>query len=232
MTDSTPDDRLIEQLGAMLREPDEEFERALQQPIDPALEGRLLELMESNRVSEPTPLRAAASRRRWMVVTTGLAAAAAVLAFVWIKMFDSSQAPQLALASISDYDLDPGIGISEKRSGDPAPRGELRYRQDTPFTWTMQPKYDVAAPVDVRACARSERGDEIPLDVDELKTIAPSGWTQLHGLAGALGLSPGVWDIWLAVGYTDALAEVGSICQAESSDQFAVAKLPTVELMN
>jgi hypothetical protein len=236
MTDPSTDDRLVEQLAATLRElPEDELARALHEPIDPQLRERLFDIMQTNRASAPTPVPAANdSGRRWAVVGLGvvLAAAAAVAVVVLGQREPKIEAaPQVAVVNLPDYTLQPDPGYATQRSDTEPVEGKLRYRSNNQFGWTMRPDEDVSAPVSVRVCAsRQASGEEVEIDVRSFHEKSETGSVRLEGPVAALGLSPGHWMVAIAVGYPDALGEVGSICRASTSERLAVERFD-VELL-
>lgn len=232
MNEPGNDDRLIRELAATLREPpDDELARGLGEAIDPGLRERLFEMMQTSRVSAPTPMPTRAANdagRRWLIVG-GMLAAAAAVALVWVWQSQprpEPEVPRIALAPVPNYEFATDGGLALERSDNTPPASELQYRSNNQFTWIGRPATNFEAVVGVRVCARSANGEVVEIDVAPFLEIAPeSGAVHLQGRVAALGLSPGHWTVAIAVGHEQVIAEIDSVCRLDEAEGMVIDRV-------
>jgi hypothetical protein len=192
-----------------------ELARALFQPIAAVDHDRAIEVMAAN---------AGGGRgRRWWWAPALLAVAAAIVLLWWYRPAGPENGPSpLALASLPAFELSTDDGLATVRGatvrgatvrgatvrGATEVGDELRYRSSNTFDWRLRPEVEVESRVDLRLCARSERGEIVVVDPAPILEQAESGAMRLRGPISALGLTPGRWTLTLIMGDARALAVV------------------------
>jgi hypothetical protein len=192
----------------------------------------------------PTPAKVhdPGSSKFWWIPGGLLATAAAAIVMWWVVP-PSDDVRELDNPVVATRDTDtplPGYvletdgGLKQLRGeteGDTSPDdARHRYHRDTPFEWVLRPKADFEHAVSVRAFAFVDGGSAgLPLQLDDLAKVAPTGAIRIAGKIAELDLEPGRYTIALAVGRVEDLpTEAGSVIEAEESAAFLVRRVDIV----
>lgn len=210
---------------------DEDVERAAAyfRPFDAdetaSLVDKLLEQAPDNVVPLARPAEPPAkphdpgSSRFWWIPGGMLVAAAAAIVMWWVwppseEIRKTEDPVRVATRDpLPSYVLETDGGLKELRGdGDGDEQGRHRYQRDTAFEWVLRPKVDVSEPVAVRGFAVVGDDAGLPINLDELASVAESGAIRVAGTIAALKLEPGSYTIVLAVGRPDELpADVAQV---------------------
>lgn len=179
------------------------------------------------------------SSKFWWIPGGLLATAAAAIVMWWVVP-PSDDVRELDNPVVAARDPLPGY-VLETDGGLKQLRGETegetspddvrhRYHRDTPFEWVLRPKADFEHAVSVRAFAFVDGGRAgLPLQLDDLAKVAPTGAIRIAGKIAELDLEPGRYTIALAVGRVEDLpTEAGSVIEAEAGAAFEVRRVDIV----
>jgi hypothetical protein len=179
------------------------------------------------------------SSRFWWIPGGMLAAAAAaiVMWWVWPPNEDVRGLDNSLVATrepLPGYVLETDGGLKQLRGdteGETSPDdARHRYHHDTAFEWVLRPKTDIAEPVAVRAFAFVDGGSAgLPLQLDGLAKVAPTGAIRIAGKIAELNLEPGRYTVALAVGRSDDLpTQAARLLEPEGDAEFVVRRLDIV----
>jgi hypothetical protein len=192
----------------------------------------------------PAKVHDPGSSKFWWIPGGLLATAAAAIVMFWIVP-PSADVRELDNPVVATRDTDtdtplPGY-VLETDGGLKQLRGETegetgpddvrhRYHRDTEFEWVLRPKADFEHVVSVRAFAFVDGGRAgLPLPLDDLAMVAPTGAIRIAGKIAELDLEPGRYTIALAVGRVEDLpTDAGSVIEAEEGTAFVVRRVDIV----
>jgi hypothetical protein len=105
-----------------------------------------------------------------------------------------------------------------------------RYQRDTAFEWILRPKTNIEAAVSVRAFAFVDGGRAgLPLQLDALAKVAPTGAIRIAGKIAELNLEPGRYTVALAVGRSEDLpTQAGGVLEVDDAAAFVVRRIDIV----
>jgi hypothetical protein len=182
------------------------------------------------------------SSRFWWIPGGMLATAAAAIVMWWVwppseDVLELGDQNGTAIASsdssLPGYVLETDGGLEQLRdeSDDTSPDdARHRYRRDAPFEWVLRPKADVADAVAVRGFAFVDGGSAgLPLQLDTLAEVAPTGAIRLSGKIAELNLEPGRYTIALAVGRPDELpTQAAAVASSEDRAAWMVRRIDVI----
>jgi hypothetical protein len=190
----------------------------------------------------PAKIHDPGSSKFWWIPGGLLATAAAAIVMFWVVP-PSADVRELDNPVVATRDTDtplPGY-VLETDGGLKQLRGETegetgpddvrhRYHRDTEFEWVLRPKADFEHVVSVRAFAFVDGGRAgLPLPLDDLAMVAPTGAIRIAGKIAELDLEPGRYTIALAVGRVEDLPkEAGSVIEARDGTAFVVRRVDIV----
>jgi hypothetical protein len=200
--------------------------------------------VEVVEVVGPAKVHDPGSSKFWWIPGGLLATAAAAIVMFWVVP-PSADVRELDNPVVATRDTDtdtplPGY-VLETDGGLKQLRGETegetgpddarhRYHRDTEFEWVLRPKADFEHVVSVRAFAFVDGGRAgLPLPLDDLAMVAPTGAIRIAGKIAELDLEPGRYTIALAVGRVEDLpTDAGSVIEAEDGAAFVVRRVDIV----
>jgi hypothetical protein len=190
---------------ARLQEPEalvERTARMLAPPTAAQSKARLGALLDQHFTAAPA---SAPPSARWIYAVVALVAAAVVL-LVMPRM------PPAPPAFDGGYELELDRSLALERDAEPGTAADevLRYRVDRTIQLTLRPGHRVTEAIGVRAFATHTDGRTIALPIEP--RTSPLGVVEILGQPQAWGLSPGRWQLTVAVGpvagLPDALPDV------------------------
>jgi hypothetical protein len=175
----------------------------------------------------------------WWIPGGMLAAAAAAILMFWVvpPSADVRELDNPVVAArdpLPGYVLETDGGLKQMRGdteGETSPDdARHRYHRDTAFEWILRPKADFEHAVAVRAFAFVGGGSAgLPLQLDDLAKVAPTGAIRISGKIAQLNLEPGRYTIALAVGRPEELpTEAGSVLEPDAEAAFVVRRVDIV----
>jgi hypothetical protein len=197
-------------------------------------------------VEAPAPAQAKphdpGSSKFWWIPGGMLAAAAAAIVLWWVvppsddvRGLDGGDGSKVAVRDpLPGYVLETDGGLKQLRGdteGETSPDdARHRYHRDTEFEWVLRPKVDFEHAVSVRAFAFVDGGRAgLPLQLDALAKVAPTGAIRIAGKIAALNLEPGRYTIALAVGLAEDLpTEAVSVLEPDANAAFVVRRVDIV----
>lgn len=214
---------------------------AMQEPAEPD------NVVPFPRPTNPAPAPAPApakphdpgSSTFWWIPGGMIAAAAAAIVMWWVvppsEDVRGLDNPVVAARDpLPGYVLETDGGLKQMRGdtdGETSPDdARHRYHRDTPFEWILRPKADFEHAVGVRAFAFVGGGSAgLPLQLDDLAKVAPTGAIRIAGKISELDLEPGRYTIALAVGRAEDLpTQAASLLDADESAAFVVRRVDVV----
>lgn len=181
----------------------------------------------------------------WWIPGGMLAAAAAAIVMWWVyppsEDVRGLDNPVVAvqdtvppLQPLPGYVLETDGGLKQLRGdteGETSPDdARHRYHRDTAFEWVLRPKADFEQAVGVRAFAFVGGGSAgLPLQLDDLAKVAPTGAIRIAGKIAELKLEPGRYTIALAIGRSEDLpTQAASVLEADDGAAFVVRRVDIV----
>jgi hypothetical protein len=199
------------------------------------------------RPSTPAPAPAKphdpGSSRFWWIPGGMLATAAAAIVLWWVwppseDVLEINEDGGTVIAtrdpSLPGYVLETDGGLKSLRGeteGETSPDdARHRYQRDTSFEWVLRPKADVEDAVAVRGFAFADGGRAgLPLQLDALAKVAPTGAIRIAGKIAELNLEPGRYTIALAVGRPEALpTQAADVLASEDRAAWMVRRIDVV----
>ena len=183
------------------------------------------------------------SSRFWWIPGGMLATAAAAIVMWWVwppneevRGLGEEGGTVIATAdtSLPGYVLETDGGLKQLRGdteGETHPDdARHRYRRDTPFEWVLRPKSDIEETIAVRGFAFVDGGSAgLPLQLDNLAKVAPTGAIRIAGKIAELNLEPGRYTIALAVGRAEALpTQASAVATSEDEAEWMVRRVDIV----
>jgi hypothetical protein len=190
------------------------------------------------KVAAPAKPHDPGSSKFWWIPGGMLAAAAAAIMMWWVwppnedvRELDTLVATREPLPG---YVLETDGGLKSLRGdteGDTGPDdGRHRYQRDTAFEWVLRPRTNIEEAIAVRAFAFVDGGKAgLPLQLEQLAKVAPTGAIRIAGKIAELNLEPGRYTIALAVGRSDDLpTQASSVLEVDDGAAFVVRRIDIV----
>jgi hypothetical protein len=225
-------DGLLESLGTpseATAEPDNvvPFSRATAAPTKAA------------ETTEPAKPHDPGSSKFWWIPGGMLAAAAAAIVMWWVwppneDVRGLENSVVAAREPLPSYVLETDGGLKQLRGdteGETSPDDTRhRYQRDTAFEWILRPKTDIESALAVRAFAFVDGGSAgLPLQLDDLAKVAPTGAIRIAGKIAELNLEPGRYTVVFAVGRSEDLpTQASSMLEVDDAAAFVVRRLDIV----